>query len=68
MASVHDYNFYQTTRLGDDRTDFSQHILQNSEYANYMLDGFRPACPLSSAIDFATSQPNIKLINNWLYI
>jgi hypothetical protein len=60
MASVHDYNFYQTTRLGDDRTDFSQHILQNTEYANYMLDGFRPACPLSNAIDFATSQPNIN--------
>ena len=60
MASVHDYNFYQTTRLGDDRTDFSQHTLQNAEYANYMLDGFRPACPLSNAIEFATSQPNIN--------
>jgi hypothetical protein len=65
MASVHDYNFYQTTRLGDDRTDFSQHILQNSEYANYMLDGFRPACPLSSAIDFATSQPNINFTGSF---
>lgn len=60
MASVYNYNFYQTTRLGDDRTDLSQHTLQNSEYANYMLDGFRPACPLSNAIDFATSQPNIN--------
>jgi hypothetical protein len=60
MASVYDYNFYQTTRLGYDRTDFSQQTLQNAEYANYVLDGFRPACPLSSAIDFATSQPNIN--------
>jgi hypothetical protein len=60
MASVYNYNFYQTTRLGDDRTDLSQATLQNAEYANYMLDGFRPACPLSNAIDFATSQPNIN--------
>jgi hypothetical protein len=65
MASVHDYNFYQTTRLGDDRTDFSQQTLQNAEYANYMLDGFRPACPLSSAIEFATSQPNINFTGSY---
>ena len=59
MASVFNYNFDQTTRLGYDRTDFSQHILQNSEYANYMLDGFRPACPLKNAIDFATVEEQI---------
>ena len=33
MAFVFDYNFNQSTRMGYDRTDFSQHILQNSEYA-----------------------------------
>ena len=60
MASVHDYNFYQTTRIGYDRTDLSQRTLQNSEYANYLLDSFRPSGPMKSAIDFATSQPNIN--------
>jgi hypothetical protein len=60
MASVHNYNFYQTTRLGDDKTDLSQRTLQNSEFANYILDSFRPSCPMNSAIDFATSQPNIN--------
>jgi hypothetical protein len=25
-----------------------------------MLDNYRPACPMSSAIDFATSQPNVN--------
>ena len=44
MASVHDYNFYQTTRLGFDRTDLSQRTLQNSEYANYMLLARKCAC------------------------
>jgi hypothetical protein len=60
MASVHDYKFNQASRLGYDRTDLSQRTLQNSEYANYMLDTFRPSCPISNAIDFATSQPNIN--------
>ena len=65
MASVYNYNFYQSSRLGFDRTDFSQQTLQNAEYANYMLDGFRPACPLSNAIDFATSQPNINFTGSF---
>lgn len=65
MASVYNYNFYQSSRLGYDRTDFSQQTLQNAEYANYMLDGFRPACPLSNAIDFATSQPNINFTGSF---
>ena len=60
MASVYDYNFYQTTRLGYDRTDLSQRTLQNSEYANYLLDTFRPSGPMNNVIDFATSQPNIN--------
>ena len=65
MACVYNYNFYQSSRLGYDRTDFSQQTLQNAEYANYMLDGFRPACPLSNAIDFATSQPNINFTGSF---
>jgi hypothetical protein len=65
MASVYNYNFYQSARIGSDRTDFSQHTLQNAEFANYVLDGFRPACPLSNAIDFATSQPNINFTGSY---
>jgi hypothetical protein len=65
MASVHDFNFYQTSRLGYDKTDVSQRTLQNSEYATYLLDGFRPSCPMSSAIEFATSQPNINFTGSY---
>ena len=60
MASVYDYKFYKTTRLGDDSCDQSQRTLQNSEASTYMLNNFRPACPMSSAIDFATSQINVN--------
>ena len=60
MASVFDYTFEQATRLGFDKTDFSQRTLQNTEFANYMLDNFRPSCPAGSPIEFATSQPNVN--------
>ena len=60
MSTVYDYTFYQPARLNDDQTDQSQRTLQNSQYATYMLDQFRPACPMRSAVDFATSQININ--------
>ena len=60
MASVHDYTFNNMARIGDDSCDISQRNLQNSKHANYMLDNFRPACPMSKAIEFATSQPNVN--------
>ena len=65
MASVFDFKFEQPTRLGYDRTDLSQRTLQNSEYANYMLDNFRPSCPMSNAIDFALSQPNVNFTGSY---
>jgi len=60
MASVYDYTFNNNTRLGDDKCDISQRNIQNSHAATYMLDNFRPACPMANAIDFATSQPNVN--------
>ena len=60
MASVFDYKFEQPSRMGFDRTDLSQRTLQNSEYATYLLDNFRPSCPIGNAVDFATSQPNVN--------
>lgn len=60
MASVYDYTFYNTTRIGDDKCDLSQRTVQNSHYSTYMLDNFRPDCPMSNAINFATSQLNVN--------
>ena len=60
MASVYDYTFYEQTRVGDDTCDISQRNVQNSEAATYMLDNYRPDCPMSNAIEFATSQPNVN--------
>ena len=60
MASVYDYTFYKTTRIGDDSCDLSQRNVQNAKASTYNLDNYRPACPMSNAIDFATSQPNVN--------
>ena len=60
MASIHDYAFHKMSRIGEDSCDISQRNLQNSKHATYMLDNFRPSCPMTTAIDFATSQPNVN--------
>jgi hypothetical protein len=60
MSSVYDYTFYNTTRLGDDQCDQSQRNVQNSHAATYMLNNFRPACPMGNAVEFATSQLNVN--------
>ena len=55
MAYVSDYTFYNKTRIGDDSCDLSQRNVQNVGQANYMLTNYRPACPMTNAVDFATS-------------
>ena len=60
MAAIYDYTFHQNTRIGDDSCDLSQENIQNAHAATYMLDNFRPACPMKNAIEFATSQPAIN--------
>jgi hypothetical protein len=60
MATVFDYTFYNNSRTGFDTTDRSQRTLQNSQFSTYMLDNFRPACPMNNAVEFATSQPNVN--------
>lgn len=60
MAYVSDYTFYNKTRIGDDDCDMSQRNIQNAGSANYLLTNFRPACPMSDVISFATSQPHVN--------
>ena len=60
MASVYDYKFYGQSRIYDDQCGISQKNIQNSEASTYMLNNFYPSCPMSKAISFATSQPNVN--------
>lgn len=60
MASTHDYTFNNMARLGYDGCDASEQNMQSVSAANYMLQNFRPQCPMTNAIDFATSQPSVN--------
>tara|TARA_Y100001958_G_C21219551_1_gene544934 strand:+ start:982 stop:1569 length:588 start_codon:yes stop_codon:yes gene_type:complete len=60
MASTFDYTFNRLTRVGNDNCGISQRNLQNSNSATYLLNNYRPACPMKSAMEFATSQPNVN--------
>lgn len=65
MASVYDYTFNQLTRIGDDSCDKSQRNVQNANASTYMLNQFRPDCPMSNAMDFALSQPNVNYTGSY---
>lgn len=60
MASVYDYTFNNLTRLGSDECDKSQRNVQNANASNYMLNQFRPECPMKSSFELALSQPNVN--------
>lgn len=52
--------FNTTTRIGDSMDDLSQQNIQDTAAANYRLMNYKPQCPMTNAIDFATSQPAIN--------
>ena len=60
MAKTFDYIFNGMSRIGMDSCDESQRTLQNNEAANYQLTNNRADCPMTEAIDLATSQPNVN--------
>ena len=60
MASIYDYTFNHMSRIGNDCTDVSERNIQNVHSANYLLDNFNAACPMTKAISFATNQPDVN--------
>lgn len=60
MAKTFDYIFNGMSRIGMDSCDESQRSIQNSEAANYQLTNNRADCPMTEAINLATSQPNVN--------
>ena len=60
MATVQDYYFNNLSQIRDDDSSVTQRSLQNSGHANHMLKNYRPACPMTSSVEFATSQPSVN--------
>ena len=58
MSSVSNFMFDGMTRGGQDECAMSQQNIQNLKAGNYMLDQFRPDCPMGSAMTLALNQPN----------
>ena len=61
MASVYDYTFHKSTRIGQDICDLTQQNIQNSAASTYMVDSFVPGGPFSDALKFSTSQVDVNL-------
>lgn len=53
------FTFDSLSRIGNDNVSIDQRNIQNMHNANHQLENFYPACPMTKAIDFAVSQPNV---------
>lgn len=53
------FNFNNNDRLGLDSCIEDQKTIQDKKASSYLLENFRPYCPMDNAINFATSQPNV---------
>lgn len=61
MASVHNYTFYNLSRIGDDQCGISGREMQNNEFGTYTTTNyFANWCGMKKPIDFATSQPDVN--------
>ena len=60
MTDTYPYTFNQKTRIGEGACGVSQKNVENARAANHILDNLWPECPMTKAIDFATSQPDIN--------
>ena len=61
MASSHNYNFHNMSRIGEDNCAMSQRNLQNVHAGTYMTENFFSAdCAMRNGLSLALSQPNIN--------
>jgi len=60
MASVYNYTFDNSNRIGSDQCAVSERDTQNNNFGSYSLQSyFLKNCGMRKPIEFATSQPNV---------
>ena len=60
MATVHNYTFYNLSRIGDDQCGITGRDAQNNEFGTYSTTNyFVNWCGMKKPIAFATSQPDV---------
>ena len=66
MATVHDYTFYNLSRIGDDACGITGRDMQNNEFGSYSTTNyFVNWCGMKKPIAFATSQPDINYVGGF---
>lgn len=63
MSTASNYMFNNLGNINADFTDKSQHHLQNTRFANYMLSNYFSDTLSSTHIQFATAQPSFMMDN-----
>ena len=58
-TTTYPYTFDSISRIGNDNVAIDQRNIQNMNNANYRLENYYPHCPMTTAIDFATKQPQV---------
>jgi len=58
-TTTYPYTFDSISRIGNDNVAIDQRNIQNMNNANYRLENYYPNCPMSTAIEFATKQPQV---------
>ena len=58
-TTTYPYTFDSSSRIGNDNVAIDQRNIQNMNNANHRLENFYPSCPMNSAIQFATNQPQV---------
>lgn len=60
MANISSYTFDNNSRIGLDSCNKTQTDLQNTQFANYMLQNYYTGdCTMKSTVNLATTQPGI---------
>lgn len=60
MASVYDYSFDNSGRIGNDICGVSERDMQNNKFGTYATKNyFEKFCGMNKPIKFATTQPNV---------
>lgn len=60
MSQLYNYLFNNPSRIGNDAYDVSQKNIQNMNSLNYKLLNYRTSCPMTNAVNIATSQPYVN--------
>lgn len=58
-TSIYPFTFDSMSRIGNDNATLDQRNIQNNASLSHTLENYYPNCPMTKAMDFALTQPNV---------